>query len=626
MSEQPNRDTPTVTFVEHLANVRNSEGVVAMLERFAVQCESDAGRRNNNKTPELVPFPKASLLALGALLRVVATRLADDIDTIQLPTEPDPAPESRIDGDELTVDKVRELALDLKRASDEIGAALGAYIEKQTAIFGKGYTLPMDQLVPIEWAGLMWLASRRISMEVAYAARDAGSAPTGAVTADVARAIREQQQLTAMAVLNSPNVPDDVAADAVAILADGAPFDLDNAVAALMPEALAHYNGDIGEAAQAALAMADTEIDDMNEHPHLPDAAMLVDVRSWLRPAQPGEDVAADPKALALSPAPGTSSGRTDSAAPESLPITLPSVPVAERPISAPSLLFDGTLNASPTMLSTMDTCGEAFRLKYVERRPRRPMWSSIGGTAYHEVIRRFEEAMFIDYVAHALYPGGDGTPDEWEAVATHYADAFVKAFKEETARVALGTEYPVSQWYTTGKGEGRDWWLERGPALVHTYVMAQYRRKHFVIAMPDGSPALEVHATEPGWRGYIDRIEYYPESRKLVVTDDKTGSSWPADRQQIEKYGLWVLDNLVPLLGLDVSGGVHARFWSARKGEHILSYLIDPNELRPRLARRYDDMRRMHAAGIYPLRPSSLCKSCGVAPHCEIGRKLIRS
>jgi putative RecB family exonuclease len=241
-------------------------------------------------------------------------------------------------------------------------------------------------------------------------------------------------------------------------------------------------------------------------------------------------------------------------------------------------------------------------------------MWASIGGIAYHACVREFEQDAF------EMDPRCVGGDDEkWEARATTYADKFAKHFADATAEETLKSDVPMKDWYVNSAKEDRDWWLTNGPGMVHRYIMAQ-RNRECVLATVDGAPALEIEISinidGVDVKGYIDRIMYYPETKQLIIEDDKTGARWPQDRIQLDTYAEWAILN-ADAFGVSVKS-VWSRYWHARNGEHILSKEFNPGAAYA-LAYRYRQLDRADRAGIYPARPSNLCKACPVRSSCPV-------
>lgn len=271
-----------------------------------------------------------------------------------------------------------------------------------------------------------------------------------------------------------------------------------------------------------------------------------------------------------------------------------------------------------------MDHCGEQYRLHYLTDTPRRPMWAGLGGAAAHACVREFEEAWFAKRAA------GDPFRASWDGVATFFSEKFRRHFTEAIAAEALETTYPMSQWYAGSKNEDRDWWLDNGPRMVYDYVMKQEGRTMHVLALPDGSPALEVHATmiiagHP-WQGYVDRIMYDPNARAIVIEDDKFGASWPQDKQQIDTYGHWAERILLPMLPeLDVSGGVWARYYMGRSAQYIHHEKVRVRTPFSLIERRYYTLRLLNVAKLYQIKPSNMCKACSVFSGCEIGSVAVK-
>jgi hypothetical protein len=235
-------------------------------------------------------------------------------------------------------------------------------------------------------------------------------------------------------------------------------------------------------------------------------------------------------------------------------------------------------------------------------------MWAGVAGRAYHEVIRQAE----LSFREHGLPEGGA----DWDIVATVFADTFAKHFAEAIAEECLKYPVPMSEWYVNSAKEDREWWLANGPGMVYNYIMAQ-RDRDTVLATVDGAPALEVETTgDPNRAGFIDRILYRPAQQQIIIDDDKTGSSWPQDSIQLKTYAAWADANR-DAFGAPVRS-IWYRYWHARKGEYILTREYTQDDERE-LTFRYDQLDRAYRAGIYPARPSNMCKACPVRSSCPV-------
>lgn len=248
-------------------------------------------------------------------------------------------------------------------------------------------------------------------------------------------------------------------------------------------------------------------------------------------------------------------------------------------------------------------------------------MWAGVGGTAYHACIRAFEEEHHKSptMLRHI-------SADDIASEATYYADRFAVRLAHAIADQVMASTVPMSAWYAADNGkENRDWWLEQGPQMVHRYITAQRGRTTQPLTLPDGRPALEIEAEMTlgavPVHGFIDRIMWEPASGKIIVEDDKAGARWPQDHAQIDFYGWWVREVLVPSLPwADKVREVWVRYWAARKGEYILVAQVGKRTSLQSLAYRYAQLDQLDRSGVYLPQPSSMCKACPVRSSCPEG------
>lgn len=256
----------------------------------------------------------------------------------------------------------------------------------------------------------------------------------------------------------------------------------------------------------------------------------------------------------------------------------------------------------SHSAVSSLATCGEAFRLKKIARRPETPSWSQVGGNAVHSVTEALDLRDF--------------------GIPTDLPFDFETSFEVEIQR-RLGQDDcpPTLEWHAAGRvskanpnKEGFAWWSENGPLMVARYQTWRRNSPTDVWLTDEGNPAIELEflaiVNDVPVKGFIDRIEQDRRSGELMVVDIKTGSRVPTSTKQLGLYALAVHQ----VLGRRVSWGA---YWMARDGgltppENLVRWF--DGRLEYEYAQSWADVQ---AGRFGPASPSPLCGSCGVRKFC---------
>jgi hypothetical protein len=133
------------------------------------------------------------------------------------------------------------------------------------------------------------------------------------------------------------------------------------------------------------------------------------------------------------------------------------------------------------TQLDQWLTCGECYRLKYVERVREAPSVWTVGGTAFHscaEWLLRGDLDLADESSAR--------TVDAWES-------AWLLAMNEAVTKLPEGADPNPATWRAANRGtETPFWWRMEGPRMVGDFA-AWWRRSGLDVAVsPDGEVMVE--------------------------------------------------------------------------------------------------------------------------------------
>lgn len=259
----------------------------------------------------------------------------------------------------------------------------------------------------------------------------------------------------------------------------------------------------------------------------------------------------------------------------------------------------------SHSQLTAYEECPRRYRHYRVDSAPEHAAWWSVGGTAVHGAIEAAETAHL-------------GVED---AVSTFYTTLAVAVEMEERDHGLRAT------WRAAGSGnpdrttEGEAWWWANGPEMVRTYYATRDPDRHLIASELEFRASVTDHDGESGARttlfyGFIDQLWLRLSSGEYEIDDLKTGARMPAIGQ-VAEYAYALELGGAPKLGgpLRVSrvGYNNARTGKQREWrDWRTAYPYEP------FARRLNDMNLDELAGLYPAKPSWLCRSCGAWDACQ--------
>lgn len=277
--------------------------------------------------------------------------------------------------------------------------------------------------------------------------------------------------------------------------------------------------------------------------------------------------------------------------------------------ITAPSRL-------SYSSLASYAECGERWRLERGFKIKSGTWWSSVAGTAIHELTELYDRG-------ELKLPSQEKKLSPSEAAELD-ADFIRKAFErrldraEMKARERDGEIKPsgkVRKGFTKDGGpnkKDREWWLLFGPDYVRRYIEWRTLTRWEVAIMPDGRLAIELPVTvdiggDPQL-GFIDRVFITPQG-DIVIVDLKNGNA-PTSTLQLGVYrvALW------KAYGIEAHFGT---YWMGSDGE--VTAMHDLKEYTEEYIDALFSMAwRGIRAGVFLPNVTSLCRGCGVRDWCR--------
>lgn len=262
------------------------------------------------------------------------------------------------------------------------------------------------------------------------------------------------------------------------------------------------------------------------------------------------------------------------------------------------------------SQLNTYSSCAYKFKLMYIDRVPREPQGSWLGGKSVHGAI---EDAETLEL----WQPTGEVDESLSDTGTAQVVRYFGKRF-ERAVEEAGGPD--AVRWGGSGGTEHYLWWQKNGPQMCRRYVIA--RRALDASGWVGVATGIEVRLeAEIGGRnvlGYIDRYlmrEVNPETGETdepTVIDWYTGRIGGKDPRQFATYaGL-----LERHKGIVTTRGIAVYLRTADPDKQI--QVVNFAGLVPMLDQIYGDLVRGIDEGFFPTKPSDYCFSCSVRAYCE--------
>jgi hypothetical protein len=247
----------------------------------------------------------------------------------------------------------------------------------------------------------------------------------------------------------------------------------------------------------------------------------------------------------------------------------------------------------SYSQLDLYMTCGECYRLRYVEKVREQPSVWSVGGTAFHSCAEWFLSGSLTDV---------DRVPNAWDT-------AWQLAYDEACKKLPEGADPDPTTWRAANRGaETPAWWRWHGIKFVSDF-MAWWPKTGMTVFEVDGKPALEsellVTLGDVPVRAIPDAL-IVDEYGQLDVLDYKSGRADGVKKKDPYQLGVYAA-------AVEVGLGIRPT-WGLFYGTRLVEAY--PHDLsRIPLAQIEDDFGRFderELAGIYrpnPGRHLGLCQ-----------------
>lgn len=270
----------------------------------------------------------------------------------------------------------------------------------------------------------------------------------------------------------------------------------------------------------------------------------------------------------------------------------------------------------SYSQVSSYLTCGEQFRLGRVEKLEEKPSTAAVAGKIIHSATEAVDNLIFSGVTDR------EKLQEAWSAQA-------VVSMNELVAEVA-GTKYADPQsWKAYGRptgpkprGEDLAWFLRDGiPTALNQYVEWRLTEPWDVMAMPDGSPAIEIPfefdlAGIPV-RGYVDRVFVSRKTGAPLVVDLKSGLK-PKNDIQLAVYSRALEEQL----GQPFSWGAY--YYGMKRGGQLTDFIDLSYWTDDRLLAIYGPADSAISQQLFIPNPGDACFHCPLTEHCSFFRSAI--
>lgn len=252
----------------------------------------------------------------------------------------------------------------------------------------------------------------------------------------------------------------------------------------------------------------------------------------------------------------------------------------------------------SPSQLKSVTRCGTAFYLERIARPkpPRVPAAWTILGLVVHEVFQKWEESeRTIDVLEYF-----DGC---WERILAEEMEKQPDLRVWQKAPNAKTVENDIKNYKKRGLTKD-----------VPTYLERRLEAKWEVLRLPDGQLALELPVDlvlgDVQVKGYIDMLQWWPESGLISVEDLKTGS--PDDEEDERQLAFY---RIGALYGYDVNL-TSGRYWYTKLDRpsnwvDLTRFDVDY------LTEQYNILDKIIDQQLFLPKPGKTCQLCSVRPYC---------
>lgn len=268
------------------------------------------------------------------------------------------------------------------------------------------------------------------------------------------------------------------------------------------------------------------------------------------------------------------------------------------------------------SQVSTLSSCGQKYKLLYLEEIEKSPQGSLIAGSAVHSTIEWAENE---SVPARFREGGGLDESNLRAAVGSKFLEIFNRAVEQvggaEQIRWAgrKTKDYPA--------GEDDRWWRWQGPVMMRRWLEVRGRDFDRNVKLLEGAVESRVVARLDSGRqvkGYVDATLAVDGDGAPFVRDWKTGRPGGASPMQLAIYA-WLIERST---GIAVSAGESGYL----RATEIDKRLVHHPDLRPLIdlvPGVFEDHLRRVESGVFEISPSPFCSSCDVAQACPYGRWL---
>ena len=252
--------------------------------------------------------------------------------------------------------------------------------------------------------------------------------------------------------------------------------------------------------------------------------------------------------------------------------------------------------------LARYNSCGESYRLTYVEEIAGEPSGAALAGKAMHAAIRDAE--------------ANESWADPDDAFTMPFA--FTEYF---TSYVEQAGGPDACRWGGRKDRDGNpsedyQWWIRyQGPRMCNVYAAVRLDDEEKGCSLVDAEFEVGVSIEGRHVVGYIDALMVNKDGQ-AVIRDWKTGRQ--LDPYQLGVYS-WMLEHSERAITADIG---HIGYLRGKTLPEQLK-VYDLQAWRELVPRMMMDLIKGVETGLFPLRPSPFCVACGVREHCEYGRTL---
>jgi putative RecB family exonuclease len=199
-----------------------------------------------------------------------------------------------------------------------------------------------------------------------------------------------------------------------------------------------------------------------------------------------------------------------------------------------------GSYHRSYSQLNQVRTCGYAFQLARIEKRPERPNIPAVMGRVFHTVSEE------IDRLIHDQTHRGRGPVQGTNQLVKAVESLTSKTLVAETESTIAGYG-PIEDWLSYGKQDYAAWRDTILPRTITNYVDWRLASGYQLVDLPGFGPAIEVpFLIDLGGvvvKGYVDRV--FEMNDTPLILDLKSGRK-PETIEQLAIYRI-ALETIVP-------------------------------------------------------------------------------